>query len=40
VAAMAVMPEDAPPIASKGDPEVPVEEKRRLNGRPLFRAGT
>jgi len=40
VAAMAVMPEDAPPIASKGEPEVPAEEKRRLNGRPLFRAGT
>jgi two-component system cell cycle sensor histidine kinase PleC len=39
VAAMAVMPEGAPPIASAGA-EVPVEEKRRLNGRPLFRAGT
>ncbi|HXX09026.1 MAG TPA: HAMP domain-containing sensor histidine kinase [Pseudolabrys sp.] len=40
VAAMAVMPEPAPPIASKGEPEVPSEEKRRLSGRPLFRAGT
>ena len=40
VAAMAVMPEPAPPIASKGEPEVPSKEKRRLSGRPLFRAGT
>jgi len=40
VAAMAVVPEAAPPIASTGEPEVPAEEKRRLNGRPLFRAGT
>ncbi|HMF26360.1 MAG TPA: HAMP domain-containing sensor histidine kinase [Pseudolabrys sp.] len=40
VAAMAVMPEQAPPIASTGEPDAPLEEKRRPNQRPLFRAGT
>jgi two-component system, cell cycle sensor histidine kinase PleC len=40
VAAMVVMPEHAPPIASTGDPGPSPEEKRRLNRRPLFRAGT
>jgi len=40
VAAMAAMPEPAPPITSTGEPGLPPEEKRRLNRRPLFRAGT
>jgi two-component system cell cycle sensor histidine kinase PleC len=40
VAAMAVMPEQAPPIVSTGEPDAPLEEKRRPNQRPLFRAGT
>ncbi len=40
VAAMAPMPEHAPPIASTAEPDVSPEEKRRLRRRPLFRAGT
>ena len=40
VAAMAAIPEHAPPITPMGEPRLPPEEKRRLNRRPLFRAGT
>jgi len=40
VAAMAPMPELAPPTATDIDPDVTPEEKRRLSRRPLFRAGT
>jgi two-component system, cell cycle sensor histidine kinase PleC len=40
VAATAVLPEQAPPIASTAEPNAPAEEKRHLNRRPLFRAGT
>ena len=40
VAAMAPMPEHAPPIASATEPDLSPEEKRRLSRRPLFRAGT
>jgi two-component system cell cycle sensor histidine kinase PleC len=40
VAAMAPMPEDAPPITPKSNPDLSPEEKRRASRRPLFRAGT
>jgi two-component system cell cycle sensor histidine kinase PleC len=40
VAAMAPTPTRAPPIASDIEPDPGPEEKRRLNRRPLFRAGT
>ncbi|HET8666932.1 MAG TPA: HAMP domain-containing sensor histidine kinase [Terriglobales bacterium] len=39
VAGMAPITDQAPPIASD-QPEIPPDEKRRLNRRPLFRAGT
>jgi two-component system cell cycle sensor histidine kinase PleC len=40
VAAMAPMPETAPPIASTNERNLPPNEKERFNRRPLFRAGT
>jgi len=42
VAAMAPMPEQAPPIApaASNEPILSPEEKRRLSRRPLFRVGT
>ena len=40
VAAMAPLPEHAPPIVSNGEPDISPEQKRRLSRRPLFRAGT
>jgi two-component system cell cycle sensor histidine kinase PleC len=40
VAAMASLPERAPPISSTTDLDVGSQEKRRLGRRPLFRAGT
>jgi two-component system, cell cycle sensor histidine kinase PleC len=40
VAAMAPLTDDAPPIASCDEPAIGSEERRRLNRRPLFRAGT
>jgi two-component system cell cycle sensor histidine kinase PleC len=40
VAAMAPMPEQAPPIVSPANLELTPEEKRRISRRPLFRAGT
>jgi two-component system cell cycle sensor histidine kinase PleC len=40
VAAMAPIPEHAPPIASAADLKLTPEEKRRISRRPLFRAGT
>ncbi|HEY6023097.1 MAG TPA: HAMP domain-containing sensor histidine kinase [Pseudolabrys sp.] len=40
VAAMAPLPEHAPPIASTAGVELTPEEKRRISRRPLFRAGT
>jgi two-component system cell cycle sensor histidine kinase PleC len=40
VAAMAPLPEHAPPIVSDREPDLSLEQKRRLSRRPLFRAGT
>jgi two-component system cell cycle sensor histidine kinase PleC len=40
VAAMAPMPETAPPIASTNERNLPPNEKERFSRRPLFRAGT
>jgi two-component system cell cycle sensor histidine kinase PleC len=40
VAAMAPMPEHAPPIVPSGEPILTPDERRRLSRRPLFRAGT
>jgi two-component system cell cycle sensor histidine kinase PleC len=40
VAAMAPMPETAPPIASINERNPPPNEKERFSRRPLFRAGT
>jgi two-component system cell cycle sensor histidine kinase PleC len=40
VAAMAPMPETAPPIASPNERNLPPNEKERFSRRPLFRAGT
>ena len=40
VAAMAPMPETAPPIASTNERNPPPNEKERFSRRPLFRAGT
>ena len=40
VAAMAPMTEHAPPIVSRADLELTLEQKRRISRRPLFRAGT
>ena len=40
VAAMAPMPDQAPPIVSPASLELTSEEKRRISRRPLFRAGT
>jgi len=40
VAAMAPMPETAPPIASTNERNLPPNEKEQFSRRPLFRAGT
>jgi two-component system cell cycle sensor histidine kinase PleC len=40
VAAMAPMPETAPPIASTNERSPPPNERERFSRRPLFRAGT
>jgi two-component system cell cycle sensor histidine kinase PleC len=40
VAAMAPMPETAPPIAAPNERNLPPNEKERFSRRPLFRAGT
>lgn len=40
VAAIAPLPERAPPIASVADADATSQEKKRLGRRPLFRAGT